>query len=119
MVTTDETLAREILDRLTRLETLAVENNRQINERIDATNQQLANLSNRVDHLSERVDLLSERVTRVEERLDQLDKRLDRVEDRLERLEDRSTSRMDKLFYTMIGLGAAVIASLIAGQALD
>ena len=109
MVTTDETLAREILDRLTRLETLAVENSRQINERIDATNQRIDNINLAIN---QRIDDTNARITESNERLARLDARMDSME-------ARSTSRMDKLFYTMIGLGAAVIASLIAGQALD
>ena len=80
MVTVNETLVREILDRLIRLETLVEASNESTNARIDDTNRGVARLSERMDKLSE---------------------------------------RMDKLFYTMIGLGVAVIASLVAGQILD
>ena len=91
MVTVNETLVREILDRLIRLEALAEGQN----QRLDETNR-------RVDETNGRIGRLEDRVGRLEDRVEQMDA--------------RSTSRMDKLFYTMIGLGVAVIATLVAGQ---
>ena len=87
MVTVNETLVREILDRLIRLETLVESNIEGTNRRIDETNQRIDETNREVARLSERVDKLNE--------------------------------RMDKLFYTMIGLGVAVIAALVTGQILD
>ena len=113
MVTIDETLAREILDRLMRLETLAVENNRQINERIDATNARITEIHERMIRLETRMDSLE---ARMHERLESSEAR---QISRMDTQDARNTSRMDKLFFTMIGLGAAVIASLVAGQILD
>ena len=94
MVTVNETLVREILDRLIRLETLVEASNESTNARIDDTNR-------RIDDTNRRIDDTNREVARLSERMDKL------------------SERMDKLFYTMIGLGAAVIASLVAGQILD
>ena len=80
MVTVSETLVREILDRLIRLET-----------EVAATNQRIEDTNRRIDDTNRNVDRVAEGL-------------------------DRLTGRMDKLFYTMIGLGAAVIAALVAGQ---
>ena len=65
MTTINETLAREILDRLITLETLLKahieETSRRFdetNKRIDETNQEVARLSDRQDKLNERMDKL-------------------------------------------------------------
>ena len=60
-----------------------------------------------------RLEALAEETNR---RVDETNRRVDRLEDRVEQMDARSTSRMDRLFYTMIGLGVAVIATLVAGQ---
>ena len=101
MVTVNETLVREILDRLIRLETLVQAGNEETQRRIEATNQ-------RIDDTNERIGDTHRRIDDTNERIDRLDERYDKM-----------IGRMDKLFYTMIGLGAAVIASLVAGQILD
>ena len=98
MVTVNEALVREILERLTRLETLVGASNTRIddtNKRIDDTN---ALVRASTEETNRRIDALSLESAR---RFDQL------------------TARMDRLFYTMLGLGAAIIAALVAGQVLD
>ncbi len=87
MVTVNETLVREILDRLIRLETL----------------------------LNTHIEEAARRGEETNRRIDETNQRIDRLDDRY----DKMIGRMDKLFYTMIGLGVAVIASLVTGQILD
>ena len=58
MVTVNETLVREILDRLIRLETLVEAGNEETNQRIDATNQRIDRLDDRYDKMIGRMDKL-------------------------------------------------------------
>ena len=98
MVTVNETLVREILDRLVSVETLLKTHMEETARRFDETNR-------RIDETNQRITDTNEATNR----------RIDRMED----LYDRLNGRIDRLFYTMMGLGAAVIASLVAGQILD
>ena len=95
MVTVNETLVREMLDRLVSVETLLKTHMEETARRFEETNQ------------------------RITEANEATNRRIDRMEDRMEDRYERLNSRMDRLFYTMIGLGVAVIASLVAGQILD
>ena len=94
MTTINEMLAREILDRLIRLETVVLENNRRLEERIEANNQRIEDTNRRIDESNREMGRLSER-------------------------QDKLSGRIDKLFYTMLGVAAAVIATLVTGQILD
>ena len=102
MTTINETLAREILDRLISLETLLKSHIEETARGFDETNQ--------------RIDETNQRITDANNATNQ---RIDRVEDRVERLDTRMTDWVDKLFYTLIGVGTAVAAAVIAGQILD
>ena len=65
MVTVNETLVREILDRLIRLETLVEASNESTNARIDDTNRRIDDTNREVARLSERVDKLGERMDKL------------------------------------------------------
>ena len=116
MTTINESVAQEILERLTRLEALVVAHQEETNRRLDDVNRQFGEVNQRFGEVNRRIDETNQRIDETNRRVDQ---RVDRLEDRVENLDARMTSRMDKLFYTMIGLGAAVIASLVAAQILD
>ena len=109
MVTVNETLVREMLDRLISVETLLKTHMEETARRFDETNR-------RIDETNQRITETNQRITETNEATN---RRIDRMEDRMEDRYERLNSRMDRLFYTMIGLGVAVIASLVAGQILD
>ena len=59
-----------------------------------------------------------ERIARLEERMNASDRRAEESIQRMNRLEEdrrRTDGRVDRLFYTIIGLGVAVVAALVAG----
>ena len=87
MVTVSESLIREILDRLIRLETLVEGHIRETNQRFDATNQ-------RIDDTNKRIDTTN--------------KRLDNQE--IEEFRRES----NKLVFVILGTGAAIIATVVA-----
>ena len=91
MVTVNETLLREILERLVRLETLSVETNR----RIDETNQRIVETNQRIVETNQRI-VESNQAT---------NQRLDRQE-----------GRTDKVFWAIVGFGTAIFAVMVAGQ---
>ena len=92
MVTVNESLIREILDRLIRLETLVEGNTRATNQRIDDTNNRITDTNNRIDETNTRLD---NQVTEL-------------------RREFRSEFR--RLTYLILGTGAAIIAAVVATQ---
>ena len=64
----------------------------------------------------------NERIARLEERANASDRRTEESNQRMNRLEDgqrRMDGRIDKLLYTVIGLLAGVIVSLVAAQIAD
>ena len=65
MVTVNETLVREILDRLIRLETLVEAGNEETNQRIDATNQRIDATNQRIDRLDDRYDKMIGRMDKL------------------------------------------------------
>ena len=112
MVTVNENLVRDILERLVRLETLVGANAEETNRRIDDTNKRIDDTNKRIDETNKRIDETNARITENTTRIDSLSHQSARQFDQL-------TARIDRLFYTIIGLGAAVIAALVAGQVLD
>ena len=124
MTTVNETLAREILDRLTRVEAATAENGR----RIDETNQRITEQGNL---LLEAIRQVSERnaeaIAQAREESREAnaqareENRATNAQAREESREanariDRLTARVDRLFYAIIGVGAAVVATLAATQ---
>ena len=89
MVTVNEALIREILDRLIRLEAEVAANNR----RLDDTNERITETNGRIDKTNERID-------RTNTRLDN------------QALENRR--EFNKLLYLILGTGAAIIATVLA-----
>ena len=120
MTTINETLAREILDRLTRVEAATSENGRRIddtNKRIDDTNHRITETTNL---LLEAIRQVSERsaeaIAQVREENREANAQA-REENRATNARiDRLTARVDRLFYAIIGVGAAVVATLAATQ---
>ena len=88
MVTVNENLVREILDRLIRLETEVAANNR----RLDDTNQ---------------------RITETNGRIDETNKRLDKQGTELRR---EFRSDFNRLLFVILGTGAAIIATVLATE---
>ena len=131
MTTINETLAREILDRLTRVEAATAENGR----RIDDTNQRITELGNllleAIRQVSERnaeaIRQVSERnaeairqnaeaIAQAREESREANAQA-REENRATNARiDRLAARVDRLFYAIIGVGAAVVATLAATQ---
>ena len=116
MVTVNETLVRQILDRLIRLETLVEANQQETNNRIDDVNRRIDDVNRRIDDVNARIEE-SNRATnaRIEESNNATNARIDRLDDRY----DKISVRLDRLFYTLIGLGVAIVGALVAGQFLD
>ena len=119
MTTINETLAREILDRLTRLEAESAATATRIddtNKRIDETNARITETNMRITESNAETNArIAESNTRIAEN----NARIDDLTHASTRNFDRLTSRMDKLFYTIIALSTAVIVSLVTGQILD
>ena len=92
MVTVSETLLREILDSLIRLET----EGRATNQRIEDTNKRIEDTNKRIDDTNSRIDETNQRIGATNQTVERL------------------SGRVDKLFYTLVALGAGVIAALTA-----
>ena len=110
MVTVDETLVREILDRLIRLETL-----------IEATNQRLDDTNNRIDETNQRIDETNRRIDETNRRIDDLtqsvNQRIDdtnaRTDTQTENLRREFRSDFNRQTFLILGFGAALIASVV------
>ena len=70
-----------------------------------------------IDQLSDRIDRLAEqlngRIDQVSGRIDQVNGRIDQLAEQLNGRIDQVNSRIDRLFYAILGIGAAQIALLI------
>ncbi len=99
MVTVSETLLREILDSLIRLET----EGRATNQRIEDTNRRIEDTNRRIEDTNKRIDDTNSRIDETNERIGATNLTVDRL-----------SGRVDKLFYTLVALGAGVIAALTA-----
>ena len=99
MVTVNEALFREILDRLVRLETLVGANTEETNRRIDDTNKRIDDTNRLIDEMNQLID---ETNTRLDTQVGEL------------RREFRS--ELTKLTYLILGTGAAIIATVLATQ---
>ena len=97
MVTVNETLVREILDRLIRLETLVVASNEETNRRIDETNR--------------RIDETNARIEETNRRTDETNARLD---NQVENLRREFRAELTKQTYLILGTGAAIVAAVLA-----
>lgn len=75
------------------------------------TDERLDDLNARVDSGFRRMD---EKFDKVDQRLDKIDARFERLDERLERLDARMTTRIDSVLYSLIGLGALMVAGFTA-----
>ena len=134
MTTINETLAREILDRLIRLESETAANGQRIddtNKRIDDTNQRITETTNllleairqvsqqNAEAIRQNAEAIrqmgqqnAEAIRQNAEAIEQVRQENRDTNARLGRLE----SRVDRLFYAMVGFSVAVVAALVAGQ---
>ncbi len=62
--------------------------------------------------------LVKEILVRIEQRLDRQDQRIDRLEENGNRQFGELTRRIDRLWYTIIGIGAALAVGLILQSVL-
>ena len=92
--------------RLTDAINLIVESIRQTNQRIDETNQ-------RIDETNRRIDETNRRIEETNNRIDDANNRTDTLTENLRR---EFRSDFNKLFYTVLGAGAAVIVTVVTAQ---
>ena len=121
MVTVDETLVREILDRLIRLEAL-----------IEGTNQRLDDVNRRLDDVNRRLDDINARLEETNRRIDELGqslgRRIDDVNQSVTQRIDESNARNDartegvrremrldvnRQTFLIMGFGAALLVSVV------
>ena len=140
MVTVNETLIREILDRLIRIETLVESNQRETNQRFDDVNRRIdetnQSINARIDDVNARIDDTNARIDDVNNRLEETNRRLDdtnrRIDDTNRRIDDTNArvdtvsenqrrefrAEFNKLTYLMLGTGGAIIAAVLTAQFL-
>ena len=107
MVTVSETLLREILDRLIKLETLVEGHIRETNQRFDATNQ-------RIDDTNRRIGDTNQRITETNGQIKETNQGIDRTNTRLDNREIEEFRReSNRLVYVILGTGAAIIATVV------
>ncbi len=113
-----------IVERLIRLEVEIKASNERAaaemaayNRRIDDTNQRIAeNVNLLMEVIRETNRETNQRITELARQNAEDNKEINDRIDRLEVRVDSMIGRIDKLFYVMIGVGTAVIATLVAGQ---
>ena len=113
-----------IVERLIRLEVEIKASNERAaaemaayNRRIDDTNQRIAeNVNLLMEVIRETNRETNQRITDLARQNAEGSKEINDRIDRLEVRVDSMIGRIDKLFYVMIGVGTAVIATLVAGQ---
>lgn len=117
MVTVSETLLREILDSLIRLETEGRATNQRIVDMHQALDQRVDDTNKRIEDTNKRIDDTNKRIEDTNKRIDDTNSRIDETNQRIgatNQTMDRLSGRVDKLFYTLVALGAGVIAALTA-----
>lgn len=110
MVTVSETLLREILDSLIRLETEGRATNQRIVDMHQALDQRIEDTNKRIDDTNKRIEDTNKRIDDTNSRIDETNQRIGATNQTMDRL----SGRVDKLFYTLVALGAGVIAALTA-----
>ena len=113
-----------IVERLIRLEIEMKAANERSEAHFEALTQRYdAQMAASNQRVTDVMNLLMESIRQTNERISETNQRIDTAAQdskeefaRLHRRLDRVDSRIDKLFYVMIGVGAAVIATLVAGQ---
>ena len=110
MVTVSETLLREILDSLIRLETEGRSTNQRIVDMHQAIDQRIEDTNKRIEDTNNRIEDTNNRIYESNQRIDETNQRIGATNQTVDRL----SGRVDKLFYTLLALGAGVIAALTA-----
>lgn len=107
MVTVDETLLRDIRDRLIRLETLI----EATNQRLDETNQRIDETNRRLDETNRRLD---DFIQSVNQRIDETNQSVNaRIDTQTENLRREFRSDFNRQTFLILGFGAALIASVV------
>ena len=124
MVTVNETLVRDILDRLIRLEALAEGQNQRIGdlaEQVRETNRRIDGLAEEIRETNRRIDGLAEEIRETNRRIDGLSQsvsqRIDetnvRTDTQTENLRREFRSDFNRQTFLILGFGAALIASVV------
>ena len=114
MVTVDETLVREILERLIRMEALAEANNERLNQRIDETNRRIDGLTEQVRETNRRIDDTNLRIDNLNHSVNQrIDDTNDRIDNQTGSLRRELRSDINRQTFLILGFGAALIASVV------
>ena len=77
-----------------------------------------AEIKERLDRQDQRFDRQDQRFDRQDQRFDRQDERFDRQDERNEQRYRETNRRIDRLWYTIVGFGLAVLAGM-AGLALQ
>ena len=99
--------------RLTDAINLIVESIRQTNQRIDETNQRITETNQRIEDTNRRIEDTNRRIDDTNNRIDDTNGRLDTQTENLRR---EFRSDFNKLFYTVLGAGAAIIVTVVTAQ---
>lgn len=118
MVTVDETLLRDIRDRLIRLETLWEGTNQRLddtNNRIDETNRRIDETNRRIDDLTQSVNQRIDDLTlSVNQRIDESNQSVNaRIDTQTENLRREFRLDFNRQTFLILGFGAALIASVV------
>ena len=110
-----------IVERLIRLELEIKASNERTEARLSASDQRLTDAINliveSIRQTNQRIDATNERIDTTNQRIDTVNDTINaRIDTQTENLRREFRSDFNKLFYTVLGMGAAIIATVVTTQ---